>query len=457
MIIRKLTASWMGVAACVLLSLFIQACSKGENPVDPEPELRAPTGLAIDAVSGTAFRLVWDEVPGADAYETTVALDEEFTQILSSYDRVRDFVPQLNVIDLDPETEYFARVRTLIGTETSAYSPTISVTTEEGVGSEPGTALKTVATTFAVGMAVSTPKLGGQYDAIYKREYNSLTAEYEMKMNFMYPSEGNYDFSRADEIVDYATANGMHVHGHALIWHAATPSWVENFSGTDSAFEAMVEDYIKTTVSRYAGRVRSWDVVNEAFEDGSGALRNSVFRQRMGDDYIEKCYRWTREADPDVLIFYNDYNMVIDDTKRGAALALMDDFISRGVPVDGFGFQMHIAYNGPSKSKIQSTAKEVTDRGLLLHFSELDVRANPGNDLSYLTLDRSIDQAKKVQEVVEVYNAIPEVSKFALTIWGLRDNDSWLLNFWGQPDWPLLYDDSFNFKKAHTGFIDGLE
>ncbi len=443
----------------LFIFLFCWSCSSDEPDDNSmmQLELNSPQNLVVTQINETAFQITWDAVSSATSYQSQVSLTPSFDAFVAPYDNLEDSGNQINVINLESGTSYFFKVRSVRDDKYSEYSEVIEVTTENAAEPEPDTPLKEVATTFSVGMAVSTSKLGGQWDAIYKREYNNITAEWEMKMNIMYPSEGNYDFSKADLIVDYAVANNMDVHGHALIWHAATPSWVENFTGTDEEFSEMVEDYIKTTVSRYAGKVRSWDVVNEAFEDSGGVLRNSVFRQRMGDDYIEKCYQWTREADPNCLIFYNDYNMVINETKRMAALNMVDDFIDRGVPIDGFGFQMHISYNGPSKSLIASTSKEVTDRGLLLHFSELDVRANPNNDLSSLTVERSEQQKNKVKEVVEVYNAIPESSKFALTIWGLRDPDSWLIDFWGQNDWPLLYDANFNIKKAHTGFLEGLE
>ncbi len=176
----------------------------------------------------------------------------------------------------------------------------------------------------------------------------------------------------------------------------------------------------------------------------------------MGPDYIKKCHQWVREADPNVLIFYNDYNMVSSNTKRNAALAIVDQLITENL-IDGFGFQMHISYNGPSKSQIENAAKEITDRNLLLHFSELDIRANPDNNMTFLSETRAIEQQQKYKEVVEIYNAIPMDNKLALTVWGLKDNESWLLNFWGHPDWPLMYDEQFNFKKAHTGFLEGLE
>lgn len=319
--------------------------------------------------------------------------------------------------------------------------------------------LKDAATTFSVGMITRASYIngGGQHTQILKDEFNNLTSEYEMKMNIMYPSEGNYDFSAGDAIANFAQANNMDVHGHALIWHNATPNWVENFAGTDAEFETMVEDYITTTVNHFKDRVRSWDVVNEALEDGSGnPLRNSVFRQKMGDDYIKKCFQFARNADPNCVLFYNDYNMASDPNKRAAMFALVD---SLGDLCDGVGAQMHISYNGPSAANIQAVADGTVSRGLKLHFAELDIRTNPEGDTNVASLssDKANSQKAKFKEVVEIYNAIPLDNKFALTTWGLRDNESWLIDFWGVPDWPLMFDENYNKKPAYDGFIEVLE
>jgi endo-1,4-beta-xylanase len=278
-----------------------------------------------------------------------------------------------------------------------------------------------------------------------------------MKMNVMYPSQGSYNFSAGDVIVGFAQANSMNVHGHALIWHSATPSWVENFAGTNAEFEAMVENYITTTVNHFKGKVRSWDVVNEALEDGTGhPLRNSVFRQKMGDDYVKKCFQFARNADPTALLFYNDYNMASSPTKRAAMFALVDNL---GNLCDGVGAQMHISYNGPSAANIQAVADGTVSRGKKLHFSELDIRTNPEKNASLTSLssDRANSQKAKFKEVVKIYNSIPLANKFALTVWGLKDNESWLIDFHGVPDWPLMFDKDYNKKPAYFGFLEGLE
>ena len=127
-----------------------------------------------------------------------------------------------------------------------------------------------------------------------------------------------FDFgSGGDAIVDFlAKRKWFRVHGHVPVWHEAIPNWLNNFNGTDQEFEDLVETYIKTTVTHFVKKtlvdgeevavVESWDVVNRLF---TNAAENAVFRQRMGEDYVAKCFTWAREADPDVKLFYNDYNL----------------------------------------------------------------------------------------------------------------------------------------------------
>lgn len=311
---------------------------------------------------------------------------------------------------------------------------------------------------FLVGMTVATDKLDNPRNVeIMRRDFSSLTGEWQMKMNIMYPSQGTYNFGPADEIVDFAEANNINMHGHALIWHSSTPSWVENFAGSDQEFEDMIKDYITTVVTRYKGRVASWDVVNEALSDDPGhPLRETVFSRRLGPDYVRKCHQWARDADPDVILFYNDYNIAGIQSKRQAAFDLVDDL---GDLVDGLGAQMHVRVDWPSRSSIQEFVDGTVARGLKVHLSELDVRTNIEDDasLSQLSDAKAEEQKNKYKEIVEVFNAIPEENQYALTVWGLRDNESWLLDFWGVPEWPLLYNEDYDYKPAYEGFLEGLQ
>ncbi|BAX79844.1 endo-1,4-beta-xylanase [Labilibaculum antarcticum] len=434
--------------------IFATSCSSGGGS-EPEIELGAPIANQAANVTSSSFKASWSRVYRADSYLLDVSEDSGFASSLTGYNEKSLIALNEEITNLESKKVYYYRLRAVNGTVVSSYSNTVEVTTT--FVPDPNLSLKKAADTFLVGVSVQSGKLNGQYDEIYRREFSSITAEWEMKMNVMHPSAGTYDFGPADAIVKYGEDNGINVHGHSLIWHNSTPDWVKNFAGTDQEFEDMIEDYITTVVTRYKGKVTSWDVVNEGLEDGSGNLRNTIYRQKMGDDYIAKCYQFVRAADADVLIFYNDYNMITDQTKQDAVFTMVDDFIARGIPIDGVGFQMHISHDYPAKADIQKATDRIVERDLLVHFSELDVRANPNKDLTSLSPERSLSQKAKVKEVVQVFNGIPNGNKYALTVWGLKDSETWLLDFYGHVDWPLLFDGNYNKKDAYYGFLEGLQ
>lgn len=437
------------------LLIFITSCSSGGGGSEPEIELGDPIAKQATNITSSGFTASWSRVYRAESYLLDVSEDAGFATFLTGYNGKSLVSLNEEITGLESNMLYYYRVKAVSGTVVSSYSNIVETTTS--FIPDPDQTLKKAADTFLVGVAVQSGKLTGQYDENYQKEFSSITAEWEMKMNVMHPSEDTFDFGPADAIVNYGETNGINVHGHSLIWHNSTPDWVKNFAGTDQEFEDMIEDYITTVVSRYKGKITSWDVVNEALEDNTGNLRNSIYRQKMGDDYIAKCYQFVRAADPDVLIFYNDYNMITDQTKQDAVFTMVDDFIARNIPIDGVGFQMHISHDYPSKEDIQKATDRIVERNLKVHFSELDVRANPNKDLSNLTSERSLSQKAKVKEVVEVYNGIPNDNKYALTVWGLKDSESWLLNFYGHMDWPLLFDGNYNKKDAYYGFLEGLQ
>jgi endo-1,4-beta-xylanase len=215
--------------------------------------------LLNNTTQGTGeYTSVWDYGKGGATVTDTPGIDEV------RYDVVGEYTITLTVTNSAGSTSDSKRIIV----DEDGICP-------NGICNTSTASLKEAATTFSVGMITRASYIngGGQHTALLKSEFNNLTSEYEMKMNIMYPSEGNYDFSAGDAIVAFAQANNMNVHGHALIWHNATPSWVENFAGTDAEFEAMVEEYITTTLNHFKGKVRSWDVVNEAIDDGSGNPR----------------------------------------------------------------------------------------------------------------------------------------------------------------------------------------
>lgn len=323
---------------------------------------------------------------------------------------------------------------------------------------------------FPIGNIVSAARLTSttttdqNFRTVLLDEYDRITAENDMKMANIFTGPGEYNFSDGDAIIAFAKENGLRVHGHALVWHSSIPNWLQNFQGTDEEFSNLIKNYIHATVSHFSEAtmtvdgqevpvVTGWDVVNEAF-DGAGD-RNSLFYQRMGSNYVAKAFQWAREADPNVALFYNDYNIAGEVAKRGAILNMVNNFKSNGIPIDGIGMQMHLNYDWPI-SDLATAIQQIADSGLLVHISELDVKVNHKEDLTELTTDRARLQEEQFQRAAYHYvRLVPEDQKYGLTLWGFRDQDSWLYK--GGSDWPLLYDQDFNTKIAHRGLVQGLK
>jgi endo-1,4-beta-xylanase len=194
--------------------------------------------------------------------------------------------------------------------------------------------------------------------------------------------------------------------------------------------------------------------VNEAFTSDAN---NAVFRQRIGNDYVAKCFQWAREADPNVKLFYNDYNLEWQGSKVADVINMVNNFKTNNIPIDGIGMQMHVDLT-TSLSSLSSNLNELVNTGLLIHFSEMDLPVNKNKDITELTFERASAQQQKYKEIVALFNAIPLAQQFGITLWGMRDPDSWLISFLGNPnEWPLLFNANYEYKIAHKGFLEGLQ
>jgi len=451
--------NWVRYGVLLMVMIGYLSCSSDDGGSDT-PQTSAPAAKEASDVSLTSFTASWNSVFGAAMYQLDVATDVGFTSFVDGFESLSVNQLSQSVTGLTQNTNYYYRVRAVVSGVVSGNSNVVSIQTEAEIPA--GTTLKGAAeNNFFVGVAVSadfTERTA--YDEVYSREFSSITAENDMKMASIFTGidgSGNiiYDWTKVDALIAYAEANNMNVHGHTLIWHRSVPQALIDFAGTDQEFEDIIEQYITDVFTRYQGKINSWDVVNEAIDDNAGTLwRDTLFLQRMGEDYVEKCFAFARAADPNVKLFYNDYNMTFDATKRGKVLTLVDDLLVADV-IDGVGYQMHIDYNFPTIQDIQDATDELVAKDVLIHFAELDVKVNAANDLTELTTERSLAQKQRVREVVEIFNAIPQQKKYAITVWGLIDSDSWLINP-GQPEWPLLFDASFEKKDAYIGFLEPL-
>ncbi len=313
---------------------------------------------------------------------------------------------------------------------------------------------------FPVGTAVSITRVWEDptYEAVVRHHFNRVTPESAMKMAAIHPERDTYNWVYADGLIDFAEASGKTVHGHVLVWHEALPSWVNEFQGDEAAWTALLEEHVTTVVSRYAGRVAQWDVVNEAFED-DGSLRATVWAEHIGPDYLELAFQWAAEADPNAALFYNDFGLVSHPDKLAAVLDMVDAFRAHDPPIriDGVGLQLHVDLTRPDVAALESTVDTLTAHGLMVHFSELDVALNPDGSLEEVTDALLEAQRDRYQEIVAAQATLAENVSAGVTVWGVSDADSWIRLEKGRLDWPLLFDEAFQPKPAFFGFKDGLE
>lgn len=303
--------------------------------------------------------------------------------------------------------------------------------------------------TFPVGVALNANELysNSEYQRVATQHFNSVTPENIFKPSYLHPAPKRYEWTEADQLAAFSRFNNQRLHGHTLIWHQQLPPWMTVFSGSPAAWEALFRDHIQTICRHFRGQVRSWDVVNEAF-DADGTLRSTIWSQHLGSSYLEKAFRYAHEADPDALLFYNDYDLESNPVKRQAVLAWLRTMRQRGVPVHGLGLQMHISIGYPDNAQLAEALREVQKAGLLLHLSEVDVSVNPLGKVVSPTPALLQRQADKLAFLVRTYLELPKAQQFGVTFWGVSDQNTWIRYYFNRDDYPLLFDDNYHPKPA---------
>lgn len=302
---------------------------------------------------------------------------------------------------------------------------------------------------FPVGVAINPNELypNSEYQRIATHHFNSVTPENIFKPSYLHPGPGRYEWADADQLAAFCRANNQRLHGHTLIWHQQLPGWMSGFSGSPAEWDALFRDHIQTICRHFRGQVRSWDVVNEAF-DADGGLRSTLWSQHLGSNYLEKAFRYAHEADPDALLFYNDYDLESNPAKRRAVLAWLQTMRQRSVPVHGLGLQMHISIAHPDNAQMAEALRDAQKTGLLLHLSEIDVSVNPLGQAVGPTPALLQRQADKLAFLVRTYQELPRVQQFGITFWGISDQNTWIRNYFHRDDYPLLFDDNYQPKPA---------
>jgi endo-1,4-beta-xylanase len=304
---------------------------------------------------------------------------------------------------------------------------------------------------IAIGAAVSAGPL--RCDPAYAKalghEFDILTTENAMKFGPIHPEPDRYSFDAADAIVDFADAHDMLVRGHTLVWHQQLPSWVEEGQWTREELMEVLHDHIATVVGRYRGRVDAWDVVNEAIMD-HGALRDTIWRRVIGPEYIELAFRWAHEADPDALLFYNDYACEVLCIKSNAMYNMVQELQEQDVPIHGVGLQTHTSV--AASLNAESMAKNIqrfADLGLVVHITEMDVRIR--GEPTEETLSQ---QAVIYRDLVDACLSVERCTAFVT--WGFTDRYSWIPSF--RPGWgsALILDETYRPKPAYYALADVL-
>jgi endo-1,4-beta-xylanase len=262
--------------------------------------------------------------------------------------------------------------------------------------------------------------------SLIAREVSQLTPEWEMKMEYIVQPDGTFRFDAPDRIAAFARAHGMGLLGHTLIWYAQAPEAFQRLDESRVGFTDAYRNYILAVAGRYAGQVVGWDVVNEAVaEDGHG-WRDSLWARRLGDfEHIALAYRTAREADPHATLLLNDYNLEYNPTKRATFLKLAERLLASGAPLTGLGTQMHLAAD-IAPGQITAMIRDLAGLGLPIHVSELDVSLVRSENRFLPRAELLRRQTAVYAEAAEAFMALPERQRFAFTLWGLRDKDSWL-------------------------------
>lgn len=311
--------------------------------------------------------------------------------------------------------------------------------------------LKSVAP-FPLGVAAMTEQFADpQWDALVRANFDRVTPEWEMKAEAVVDAASRMTWDRPDRLLSLADQRGLSTFGHTLVWYSQVPKTFQALEGDRSRFELAFGEYVRRVAGRYRGRVVGWDVVNEPVtDDGSGYRLDNAFARNLGMDYLRLAFQHARAADPDAVLFLNDYNLEQLPRKRADFLKLAERLLREGAPLGGLGTQTHIPADLP-RGAIGETVRELASLGLPVHVSELDVSLARARSLG----DHRAGQRRLVGEAVEAVMALPERQRFGITVWGARDRDSWLVRE-GRDDQPLLFDDAGRPKAMAAALVEAL-
>ena len=319
---------------------------------------------------------------------------------------------------------------------------------------------------FEIGAAINPIQTEGKYSTFIKKQYNVIVAENAMKPGPMQPTEGNFFWDDADKLVKFGKDNGIPIRFHTLVWHSQAAEWMfldkdgNPMQPTEENKKLLLdrmETHIRTIAVRYKDVIRDWDVVNEVIDEGQpDGMRNSIWYQITGTEYIERAFRVTREvAGEDAKLYINDYNTHAP-RKRDFLYDLVTKLLDKGVPIDGVGHQTHINIVSPPISQMRESIEKFAALGLDNQITELDVSiyANDSDSYDVVPEDVLIKQAYRYKEVFDMFSELKD-SISSVILWGTDDSGTWLKTFpITRINLPLLFDENMQAKYAYWALVD---
>jgi endo-1,4-beta-xylanase len=307
-----------------------------------------------------------------------------------------------------------------------------------------------------IGTAVDTTALASDatYQKLIGEQFSTVTPENVMKWQLVEEQRGQFTWTAADTLVNFAAAHGQLVRGHTLVWHNQLPTWLTSGTFTPDELRQILRQHIIDEVSHFRGRIWQWDVVNEAFND-DGTLRDTMWLRALGPDYIADAFRWAHQADPRALLFYNDYNIEGGNAKSDAAYALIRKLRAQGVPVNGVGLQGHFGTQygfpggGTENGAVGANMARFTALGLDVAVTEADVR-------SVLPMDNPKTQAQAQGYSVLLQSCLLTRGCISFTVWGFTDKYQWVPGTFNGQGSAALYDENFAPKPAYHAVQLGL-
>ena len=310
------------------------------------------------------------------------------------------------------------------------------------------------------------PKAPTQYQEVLGAQFSSLTPENDMKWDALRPAADVYDFASADALVAYAQANHQQVRGHTLLWHSQNPAWVTEASQTWTCDDArtVLEDHIRTVVGHFKGQIYEWDVANEIFQDtwddGGVKLRTdrNPFLKACSADPVAllvDAFQWAHEADPDAVLFLNDYNAEGVNEKTDAYYALAQEMLAAGAPLGGFGAQGHLSLLYGFDTSMQENFERFAALGLQVAVTEADVRIPLLAGETGPTPDQVATQAERYDGMLQACLNVAACSSF--TVWGFPDANSWVPDVFPGEGWATILEDDYSPKPAFDVMLRSLQ